>query len=140
MQTFLKQFPDAQKIVDDQKAGALADKTVTVAVSGSGDQQTTTVVDTSGPAISSTASKYPNKSPQQHTLEVANAISEILSKKILKTKSPVYDDIENEMRHFLNSKLGKLLGGNSSSELSLSQEEIKFYKTMYKRANDKGVN
>lgn len=139
LQTFTKQFPDIQKIIDDQKGVDLANKTVTVAVSGSGDQQTTTVVDTSVP-VSSTSSKYPNKSPQQHTLEVANAINEILSKKILKTKSPVYDDIENEMRHFLNTKLGKLLGGGSSSELSLTQEEIKFYKTMYKRANDKGVN
>ena len=90
--------------------------------------------------ISSTSSKYPNKSPQQHKLEVANAINEILSKKILKSKGSVYDDIENEIRHFLNTKLGKLLGGAESGELSLTQEEIKFYKAMYKRANDKGVN
>lgn len=135
LQTFIKQFPDAQAVIDAQAGEALAAKTVTVAVSG----DTTTIVDLSGPAVSSTAAKYPSKSPQQHTLEVANAINEILSKKILKTKSPVYDDIENEMRHFLNTKLGKLLGGTSSSELSLTSDEIKFYKLMYKRANDKGV-
>lgn len=139
LQTFIKQFPDAQKIVDDQKGAALASQTLPVTSDGKGNSVTTEVELPVTP-VGSTAAKYPQKSREQHTLEVANAINEILSKKILKTKSPVYDDIENEIRHFLNTKLGKLLGGQTSSELSLTQEEIKFYKTMYKRANDKGVN
>lgn len=135
LQTFLKQFPDAQVIVDAQGASNL--ETKTLQVTQSGDQTTTTEVDMIV-AVSSTAAKYPNKTPQQHKLEVANAINDILDKRILKGKGNVYDGIEAEIRHFLNTKLGKLLGGETS-ELSLTQEEIRFYKTMYKRANDKGA-
>lgn len=129
LQTFVKQFPDAQKVIDDSKAAVLEQKTL----------QTPSVSQEAEVALVS-PTRHPGKSPEQHKLEVANAINEVLSKRILKTKSPVYDDIENEVRHFLNNKLGKLLGGSSTNELSFTQEEIKFYKTMYKKANDKGAN
>lgn len=134
LQTFVKQFPDAQSIIDQNKASELESKTLQVTTSGS--NTTVTEVDTTKP-ISSTNSKYPSKTPQQHKLEVANAINEILSKRILKTKNSVYDDIENELRNFLNTKLGKLLGGSDSNELQLTQDEIKFYKAMYVRAQSK---
>ena len=135
LQTFVKQFPDAQAIIDSQVATNLETKTLQV-VNG-----VTSEVEISSVPISTTALKYPpGKSPEQHKLEVANAINEVLSKRILKSKGSVYDDIENEMRHFLNTKLGKLLGGSSTNELSLTSEEVKFYKEMYKRAKDKGVN
>lgn len=138
LQTFLKQFPDAQAIVDQQSASALETKTLQVTTSG--DATTVVEVDTKGKPNDTTHIKYPpGKTPQQHKLEVANAINDIMSKRILKTKGSVYDDIENELRHFLNMKLGKLLGGESN-ELSLTPEEIRFYKAMYKRANDKGAN
>lgn len=134
LQTFIKQFPDAQGIVDQQNAGVLETKTLQVT------NGVTTEVEIPTTPVSSTAAKYPGKTPQQHKLEVANAINDIMSKRILKTKGLVYDDIENELRHFLNTKLGKLLGGEVN-ELSLTPEEIKFYKAMYKRAmSDKGAN
>lgn len=126
LQTFLKQFPDAQALVDAQTVPTAATQKV----------ETPAATE----AVSTPKAMPSGKSPEQHKLEVANAINEILSKKILKAKGSVYDDIESELRHFLNSKLGKLLGGSSSSELSLTQEEIKFYKEMYKRAKDKGVS
>lgn len=129
---FIKKFPDAQEIIDKQKAVDLETKTLTV------NNNVTTEVDLSGPANNTTPAKYSGKSPEQHKLEVANVINDILSKPILKGKGNAYNDIEAELRLFLNTKLGKLLGG-SSSELSLTQEEIKFYKAMYKRANDKGA-
>lgn len=128
LQAFLKQYPEAQAIADSlnlQQNFAPERAQIPPEAENKVEQK----------ALQS------GKTPQQHKLEVANAINEILSKKILKTKGPIYDDIENELRNFLNSKLGKLLGGSDSPELSLTQEEIKFYKTMYKRAmNDKGVN
>lgn len=124
LQTFIKQFPDAQAIVNSQVANTLEQKTL----------QPETQVEATPIKVS-----LSGKTPEQHKLEVANAINEVLSRRILKPKTSVYDDIENEIRHFLNAKLGKLLGGASSNELSLTQEEIRFYKTMYKRANDKGV-
>ncbi len=135
LQTFIKQFPDAQQLVDGNKAQALEEKTLQVA------NGVTTEITLPTTPNDSTSAKYPpGKSPEQHKLEVANAINEVLSKRILKSKGVVYDDIENELRHFLNTKLGKLLGGSSSNELSLTPEEVRFYKEMYKRAKDKGVN
>jgi hypothetical protein len=137
LQTFLKQFPDAKDIVDSSTAANLEAKTNVVNVSDLA--TSSTQVEIQAPILQ--VPILNKKSPEQHKLEVANAINEVLSKRILKSKGIVYDDIENEIRHFLNTKLGKLLGGASSSgELSLTQDEIKFYKTMYKRANDKGVN
>lgn len=139
LQQFVKKFPDAQEIIDQKTAEVLEAKTLQLTVTSSGDNQTTTVVDPNQKPISSTAAKYPGKSPEQHKLEVANVINDILSKRILKGKGNVYDDIENEMRAFLNSKLGKLLG-SGSAETSLNTDEVKFYKEMFKRAMNKGVN
>lgn len=134
---FLHKFPDAKDHVDKLTAQGLEQKTLQV--TSSGDKTITTEIDTSKPPISTTHIKYPGKTPEQHKLEVANVINDILSKPILKGKSPVINDVENEIRAFLNTKLGKLLGG-SSSETSLNNEEVKFYKEMFKRAKDKGVN
>lgn len=140
LQTFVKQFPDAQNIIDGRKAKDLETQTLQVSGPNAESEFTQTKVDTASVPVSSTASKYPTgKTEQQHKLEIANAINDIMSKRILKQKNSVYDDIENELRHFLNVKLGKLLGGDTG-ELSLTKEEIKFYKEMYKRAKDKGVS
>lgn len=132
---FLAKFPDAKEHADQQTAEALEQKTLQV--TSSGDKTVVTEVDVSKP-VSSTAAKYPGKSPEQHKLEVANVINDILSKPILKGKNPVYSDLENEIRAFLNAKLGRLLGGGSS-ETSLNSDEVRFYKEMYKRAIDKGA-
>lgn len=69
-------------------------------------------------------------------LEAANAINEVLSKKIIKQKGDYFDKIENDIRNFLTDKLANLLGTNQA-QVSLSPEEIKFYKAMYKRAIEK---
>lgn len=124
LQTFIKQFPDAQGIADS----------LSVQQNFAPERAHLSPSETE-PKIEQKVSS--GKTPQQHKLEVANAINEILSKRILKTKSAIYDDIENELRHFLNMKLGKLLGGSDPNELSLTQEEIKFYKAMYVRAQSK---
>jgi hypothetical protein len=126
LQAFLKQYPEAHKIVDEVAGKELEQKTLQVA-----DNLTKSEVETPLP-------KLAGKTPQQHKLEVANAINDVLSKRILKSKGSLYDDIENEIRHFLNAKLGKLLGGETN-ELSLTSDEIRFYKEMYKRAKEKGV-
>jgi len=121
LQTFIKQFPAAQEIKEKQTAATLEAKTMQPSI-----------------PVASPTVNLNGKTPEQHKLEVANVINEILSKRILKGKSSVYDDIENEMRLFLNTKLGKLLGGGSN-ETSLNPEEVKFYKEMYKRAMNKGA-
>lgn len=140
LQTFTKQFPDIQAIIDKEQAKSLETKTYQTLGPGTDGSYTTTEIDISQQTNSSTNAKHiAGKSPEQHKLEVANAINDILSKRILKVKGTIYDDIENEVRHFLNSKLGKLLGGGNSTETSFTQDEIKFYKTMFKKAT-KGEN
>lgn len=135
LQQFVTKYPDTQQIIDQEKAASLENKTLQVATSG--DTTTVTEVNVQQP-ITSTPAKYPGKTPEQHKLEVANAINDILSKPILKGKNTIYNDLENELRAFLNTKLGKLLGGGSS-ETSLNPDEVRFYKEMYKRAIDKGA-
>lgn len=137
LQSFIKQFPDAQSIVDEQKAANLESKTLQV--TSSGNQTVNVEVDLNNGPISTMHIKYPpGKTAEQHKLEVANAINEIMSKRLIKNKGPIFDDLEGEIRNFLNVKLGKLLGGQSGND-SLTLEEVRFYKEMYKRAKDKGV-
>jgi hypothetical protein len=125
LQQFIKEFPAAEKY-NNQSSHLI----VTV----SGDNVQVSDADLSE-SVSSTPAKYHSgKTPEQLKLEKANAINDILSKKILKSKGLIYDELENEIREFLNQKLGNLFGNQSSKELSLTQEEIKFYKTMYIKA------
>lgn len=129
LQNFVKKFPDAQAIVDGQTAATLEAKTLQAPAEEVKTEATPAKASKSG------------KSAEQHKLEVANIINDVLSKRILKGRGNVYDDLENELRAFLNTKLGKLLGGASATEATLlSREEVLFYKEMFKRAMNKGVN
>ena len=123
LQSFIKKFPEAQEIVDQQDTAILETKTLQVP-----DKDSSEIVES--------ISNVFKKTPEQHKLEVANVINDILSKRILKGKSGIYDDLENELRLFLNAKLGKLLGGGTS-EVILSLDEVKFYKAMFKKAMNK---
>lgn len=75
------------------------------------------------------------KSEQQLKLDKANAINDILSKRIIKGKTQIHDEIETEMRHFLNKKLGTILGNPDID--SFSEEETMVLKTFVKRLKEK---
>lgn len=77
-----------------------------------------------------------NKSREQLKLERANIINEVLEKRIIKGKGPMYDDVERSVRHFLNTELGKILG-TSTNTPGLSNEEIELLKFFCKRLKDK---
>ena len=78
--------------------------------------------------------KGPTK--EQTRLEQANAINSILkSKRIFKQTGNEFDLVEDQVRGFLNSKLGELLGSESSSDLS--KEDIFIVKEFVKRLKDK---
>lgn len=122
LQNFIKQFPDAEHFMQSTppSKGTLPEISLK--------EEKVEAYESNGQYSLTT---------EQKKLERANAINDILSKRILKPKNGIYDDLENEIRSFLNTKLGKLFGGNIQ-ELSLTPEEIKFYKTMFKRATEKG--
>jgi hypothetical protein len=121
LQNFIKQFPDAESFLRPTQTPVKEQESLPV-------KENSVELSDSNTGYSLTA--------EQKKLERANAINDILSKRILKPKNGIYDELENEIRLFLNTKLGKLFGGNVQ-ELSLTPEEIKFYKTMFKRATEK---
>jgi hypothetical protein len=127
--SFLKEYPDAGRIAAER-----SDTSVDNGKNEPTNKETASEGSTPevGPKI-----KSRGLTAEQLRLEKANAINEIISKRILKSKGEIYDELENELRTFLNTKLGKLLG-TTSQELNFSKEEVSFYKEMYKRAISKG--
>jgi hypothetical protein len=115
---FLKQFPDAAP--QEQEESNETDQVPEQVKNENINQETS-------------LKKQNNKTPEQIKLEKANTINEILSKRILKGKGQIYDNLEQDIRNYLNSKLSNLLGGNNSN-LEFSPEEVAFYKAMYKKA------
>jgi len=99
-------------------------------------KKSTTAGTTPQAGSDSTGSNEIIKSKEQLKLERANVINEVLSKRILKGKGTVYDDVERSMRHFLNTELGKILG-TSSSIPGLTNEEIDLLKFFCKRLKEK---
>lgn len=75
------------------------------------------------------------KSKEQLKLEKANAINDVLSKRIIKGRSDIYDDIETEVRLFLNNKLGTILGSEPPD--SFSKDEVFLLKTLVNRLKEK---
>ena len=67
---------------------------------------------------------------QQKRLQKANAINSLLSKRIVKQRGQFFDDLEKDIKGFLNSKLEALLGNESKS---LTQEEIDMVKLFCER-------
>jgi hypothetical protein len=76
-----------------------------------------------------------NKPTELQKLELANSINEILSKRILKQKGNIYDNLENEIRGFLSDKLSEIFG--SSTNISLTKEEIQILKLYAQRIKNK---
>lgn len=89
-----------------------------------------------------TASNSPSnsgvtKTKEQMKLERANVINEVLSKRIIKGKGTIYDDLERNVRTFLNSELGKLLGTTAPSLTGFSNEEMELLKFFCKHLKEK---
>jgi thymidylate kinase len=120
-------------LLDDEtrkKAEELAKNSTTTTIQEG--NSTTTITATS---VATNDPKTPKLSPEQSRLEKANAINDVLSKKIVKGRGKTYDDIENSIRSFLNTELGKILGQNN--EQTLNAQEIEFIKALVKRAHEK---
>lgn len=69
-------------------------------------------------------------------LEKANAISAILSKRIIKQRGGAFDDLEGEVANFLKGRLEQLLG-NKSEDTQFSDIEVQVLKLLCKRFIDK---
>jgi len=76
------------------------------------------------------------RTPQQQKLDKANAINEVLSKRIIKGKGQMFDDLERSVRGFLNTELGKIFG-TTSSATGFSNEEVELLKFFCERLKNK---
>lgn len=75
---------------------------------------------------------------EQMKLETANAINEILSKRIIKQKGQLFDKIEINLRTYLNTELGKILGTKTETAgIQFSSEEVELLRFFCKRLKEK---
>lgn len=96
----------------------------------------TEVPDATTPTSEQAASEPKSiKSKEQLKLEKANAINDVLSRRIIKGKSEIYDEIESEVRLFLNNKLGTILGSEQPD--SFSKDEIFVLRALINRLKEK---
>lgn len=74
---------------------------------------------------------------EQVKLETANAINEVLGKRIVKQKGPVFDKIEANLRTFLNTELGKILGTKNEIQTGqFSTEEVELLRFFCKKLKE----
>lgn len=78
-------------------------------------------------AASSPIAKVSVLSKEQLKLETANAISDVLSKRILKNKGLIYDQLETNIRAYLNNELAKIFG-NGAEVHGFNTEEVELLK------------
>lgn len=76
-------------------------------------------------------------SKEQEKLEKANAINSVLkTKKLFKQTGWPYDELEGQVRQFLNTQLGDILG-TAKPSTALSTEDVMIVKEFLKRLKEK---
>ncbi len=71
-------------------------------------------------------------------LEKANAIKDVLSKRIIKPKGGAFDKLEEDIKTFLKNQLSNIFS-EKSMKVSLSEEEIQVLKIFCQRLKEKEV-
>jgi hypothetical protein len=90
------------------------------------------------PVVETPKSSNPSAlTKEQVKLETANAINDILSKRILKSKGEIYDRLENSLRTYLNDELAKIFGTKTTNNNALTDEEVAYLKALVKRVKEK---
>jgi hypothetical protein len=70
-------------------------------------------------------------------LEKANAISAVLSKRLIKQRGDAFDELEGEVTDFLKGRLEELLGSKKAANVSFAEEEVEILKIFCKRLIEK---
>lgn len=75
---------------------------------------------------------------EQVKLETANAINEVLGKRIIKQKGPIFDKLEINLRTFLNTELGKILGTKTENPVQqFTAEEVEMLRFFVKQLKER---
>jgi hypothetical protein len=80
---------------------------------------------------------FSEKVPGFEKLEKANAISAVISKRLIKQRGGAFDELEGEITNFLKGRLEELLGGNKPKQPSLSESEVQVLKLLAQRFMEK---
>lgn len=95
------------------------------------------VVEATAPKPVATAPKM-QLTKEQMKLETANAINDVLSKRIIKQKGQFYDQIEIGLRTYLNTELGKILGTKAENVAGqFSNDELEILRAFCKQVKEK---
>ncbi len=97
----------------------------------------TAPVNSGGSAGNELAANIVQKVSGLDKLEKANAISAVLSKRLIKQRGEAFDELEREVSEFLKGRLDELLGEGKAKTPSLSDNEVQVLKLLAKRFLDK---
>jgi thymidylate kinase len=105
--------------------------------SGSNNRSDENVAETKSTVVSGNRTTDSRSSVETlaNKLEMANAINDVLEGKILKKKGGLYDELENEIKSFLQGKLEEIFVGKP--EKNFSTDEITILKSMAQRIKEK---
>lgn len=129
---FSDKFSKSKAQNDDQvgDTNTEASKDKSSIVSGKG-------VDAVGADGSSPNKTIHEKNSGLEKLEKANAISTVLSKRLIKQRGESFDELEREVTDFLQRRLEELLGINKTPAPSFLEEEVQILKIFCQRLKEK---
>lgn len=78
----------------------------------------------------------PKISSEQEKLLRANAINDLLNMKLIPKEGKFYDQLEAELKSYLNNKLGEIFG-KSTSTLAFDKDDIEILKVMCQQLRNK---
>jgi hypothetical protein len=73
---------------------------------------------------------------EQLKLERANAINTVLSKRLIKPKGELYDELESSVRAFLNNELARIFGTTTNTK-DFNNDEVEILKLFCQRLRNK---
>lgn len=133
-----KQLSDFNVKKNSTAEASLAKSTSDDSTAPSNDKSSTT--NEQGKDLVSTNNASTNKSMEisgLDKLEKANAISAVLSKRLIKQRGSAFDELEGEVADFLKGRLEELLGGKKPTAQMFAEEEVQILKMFCQRLKEK---
>lgn len=135
----LKDYPDATKKEDTKQAGTTSKQVDAQSLGQNKDATASNSIQSAVSVFNSEvniASKVDSEASLLRSIEKANTIRDILDRKIFKSKGGATDELEQEVRGFLQDKLKSIF--NQSDEVtSFSLKEVQLLKMLCKKLEDK---
>ena len=138
----LKDYQDAIKKEDIKQVSTPSQQENTQQVGQNKDVNSSSLTKSSVPSLADEAkvvAKQESEAELLRSIERANTIRDLLSKRVLKQKGGAFDDIEEEIRSFLQQKL-KGIFHKSEDTQSFSSKEVQLLKVLCKKLEEKDAS